>query len=297
MKHTISLLPIGMFSFLDDKIDFYELFEKSPSKAALQYHTGFSDDFIEKNKDVEIDISKAAETRYIFKKLGLGDDRDFELFISEFSKELSKKNMEFAIGEDRILVQSINAFDELTEIKNTIFMRTNEWYSLIDPAERMVHEELSDKLIHDEKAPENIKQHALLAKIINDSHKDLEKYVKAKTREILPNFSSLIDPLMAARMLSKAGSLQALSKCTASNIQMMGAEKALFRHIKKQGKAPKYGLLFADHRVQNISYEKRGKVARVISAKLMLAARIDYYSNRDDSKNLKKSLEEELKLL
>ena len=79
----------------------------------------------------------------------------------------------------------------------------------------------------------------------------------------------------------------------ASTIQLLGAEKALFRHLHKRGKSPKFGLIFMDQHIQNAPDEKRGKIARILASKIMLAARIDFYSGRPEPK-LKKDMEEEI---
>jgi nucleolar protein 56 len=127
--------------------------------------------------------------------------------------------------------------------------------------------------------------------------KHIESYVKSSMRELSPNFAALIDPLLAAKLLAHAGSLEKLSKMSASTIQLLGAEKALFRHLRKQGKAPKFGLIFMSDWIQATPDAARGKVARVLAAKLMMAVRIDYYSGRDDAARLRKELEQEIATL
>jgi nucleolar protein 56 len=127
-----------------------------------------------------------------------------------------------------------------------------------------------------------------------EEKKKLEKYVQDTVRQLMPNFSQLIDPLLAARFLASAGSMERLARMPASTIQLLGAEKSLFRHLKEQGKSPKFGIIFIDSHIQNAPEEKRGKIARILSSKLMLAARIDFYSGRDDSEKLKKEFNEDL---
>ena len=113
-------------------------------------------------------------------------------------------------------------------------------------------------------------------------------------KEIAPNISTIIDPILGARIISSAGSLEKLSRLASSSIQLLGAEKALFRHLRKKTKPPKYGLLYLDHRVQNAPKEKRGRIARLIASKLSIAARIDFYSKQLNPR-LKKELKDELK--
>ena len=122
----------------------------------------------------------------------------------------------------------------------------------------------------------------------------LRAYIKDMAKSIMPNTCFVIDPMLASKMLAMAGSLEKLSRMTASTIQLIGAEKALFRHLKKEGKSPKYGIIFLDARVQSSPQDKKGKVARIVAAKIAQAVRIDFYSKRNDSERLEKELKEEL---
>ncbi|MCJ7817079.1 MAG: C/D box methylation guide ribonucleoprotein complex aNOP56 subunit, partial [Candidatus Aenigmarchaeota archaeon] len=74
-----------------------------------------------------------------------------------------------------------------------------------------------------------------------------------------------------------------------------GAEKALFRHLKGEGKAPKYGILFGHPLIQQALKEQKGKVARLVAAKLSLAARLDRFSGKDQGESLRKELEESVR--
>jgi nucleolar protein 56 len=78
-------------------------------------------------------------------------------------------------------------------------------------------------------------------------------------------------------------------------VQLLGAEKALFRHLKGGGKAPKYGILFSHPYVQQAPPEKKGKVARLVAAKLSLAAKTDFFSKQDHGKELADKLEKQVK--
>jgi len=82
---------------------------------------------------------------------------------------------------------------------------------------------------------------------------------------------------------------------TSSTIQLLGAEKALFRHLKGKGKPPKYGVLFTHPYIQNSPKNQRGKIARLLASKLSIAAKMDYFSKEDHSQELKKDLEEKIK--
>jgi nucleolar protein 56 len=117
--------------------------------------------------------------------------------------------------------------------------------------------------------------------------------------KIAPNITSLVGAYLAAKLLAHVGSLAKLAKLPASTIQLLGAEKALFRHMHlkrahKKTRPPKYGIIFNHPAVQAARDELRGKVARLIASKLALAARTDFYVKKLKPE-YKKELDEKLK--
>ncbi len=103
-----------------------------------------------------------------------------------------------------------------------------------------------------------------------------------RSEVILPNCSSLVGPLVAARLLSAAGSLKNLSRMPGSGIQILGAKNAFFSHKKTGSPPPKHGLLFEHKRVHVAPRKVRGKVARTLASALAIASRIDYYRGTAD---------------
>lgn len=99
-------------------------------------------------------------------------------------------------------------------------------------------------------------------------------------REVAPNVTELVGPTLGARLLSLAGSLEELSKMPASTIQVLGAEKALFRALKSGSRPPKHGIIFQYPAIHVSPRWQRGKIARALAAKLAIASRIDAYSGR-----------------
>ncbi|MFW9927805.1 MAG: NOP5/NOP56 family protein [Candidatus Thorarchaeota archaeon] len=119
----------------------------------------------------------------------------------------------------------------------------------------------------------------------------LEKYIEATARNIMPNVCALVGPLIASRLLAYAGSLLNLAKLPASTIQLLGAEKALFRHLKTGEKPPKHGIIFQSASIHTAPYHQRGKIARALAGKISIAARIDYFTGEDQSSNLERELQ------
>lgn len=320
MKVFIVRSPVGYFAFSNSELVYYQLFERNPVKA-LDKFQNFSEEFLNKLKGYQVEEREEAK-KTLRKKIreyaiSLGfakNDEELNQFLSEFALLLSRKKMKLAITPDRLIIQASNALEDLNKILNSLFMRLNEWFGLHYPECKLKNEELVSAVINygrrenfpdfkesvgvelsedDEKI---VRKYAKEISNLIEEKKDLEKYIRNSMRKIAPNLSSLMDELLSARLLALAGSLEKLSKMSASTIQLLGSEKALFRHLRGKGKAPKHGLIFLDPRIQNAKEENRGKVARTIAAKLMLAARIDFYSGRFEPK-LKNELESEIKVL
>lgn len=119
---------------------------------------------------------------------------------------------------------------------------------------------------------------ASLALQASASMQSLSNYIDSSMRAIAPNFSEAAGPTLAAKLLAKAGSLKRLAMMPSSTIQVLGAEKALFRHLKSGAKPPKHGLILQHPLLRKAKKEERGKAAKSLSAKLSIAARKDYFS-------------------
>jgi RNA processing factor Prp31 len=119
-------------------------------------------------------------------------------------------------------------------------------------------------------------------------------------KALAPNVSTLVGEIVAARLISHAGTLSNLAKYPASTIQILGAEKALFRALKTRGKTPKYGLLYHSSFIGKAGIKNKGKISRYLANKLAMCSRIDFFSAgaRDDyGVELKNQVEERLKFL
>lgn len=108
----------------------------------------------------------------------------------------------------------------------------------------------------------------------------LFQYLSSKMNTVAPNLSSLIGEVVAARLIQKAGSLQNLSKYPASTVQILGAEKALFRALKTKGNTPKYGLLYHSSFIGRAGAKDKGRISRYLANKCSIASRIDNFSEQ-----------------
>merc|ERR1712146_471005 len=128
--------------------------------------------------------------------------------------------------------------------------------------------------------------------------KDLYAYLEEKMATVAPNLSALIGETVAARLIQKAGSLTSLAKSPASTVQILGAEKALFRALKTKGNTPKYGIIYHSSFIGRASAKNKGRISRYLANKCTLASRIDSFIEDPTSaygEQLRDQVEERLK--
>jgi nucleolar protein 56 len=223
--------------------------------------------------------------------------------------------------KDKMLMRCVSVLDELDRELNTFSELLREWYGLYFPeAVRAVksNERLAELITHGkrEKLPDKevaglarktagmefsdddlkaVSSFAGSVQSLFQAKREMAEYLEAAAKEAIPNMTAVAGAVVACRLLNLAGGLEKMAKMPASTIQLLGAEKALFRHLKEKTKAPKYGALFAHHLIQQAPKEKRGKVARAIASKLSLAARTDYFSGEDKSGDFREALEKQIR--
>ncbi len=251
----------------------------------------------------------------------LGKLRGFALELS------SSKVTEISESPDLHIIQAINSLDEVDKIINQLSSRLKEWYGLHFPELENVidsingyaqivmagkRESLTKQVFEDAGFPEtkvemlvlissksrggdisdiNLTIVQSIAKQILDFHdlrKKLEDHVESEMQRIAPNLTIILGAAVGARMLGRAGSLKRLALLPASTIQVLGAEKALFRSLKTGAQPPKHGLLFQHAAVHAAPRWQRGKIARAVAAKTVIAARVDVYGEGVNSTLLEK---------
>jgi nucleolar protein 58 len=110
----------------------------------------------------------------------------------------------------------------------------------------------------------------------------LYEYLTSRMNAIAPNLTVMVGELVGARLVAHAGSLMNLAKQPASTVQILGAEKALFRALKTKHETPKYGLIYHASLVGQCAPKNKGKISRVLAAKTALAIRVDALGEGDD---------------
>ncbi|RMX67908.1 hypothetical protein DD238_000360 [Peronospora effusa] len=127
--------------------------------------------------------------------------------------------------------------------------------------------------------------------------RQLHDYLVSKMSTVAPNLASLIGESVGARLISHAGSLTNLAKCPASTVQILGAEKALFRALKTRGNTPKYGLLFHSTFIGRAAAKNKGRISRYLANKCAIASRIDSFIDEPTTKygdKMREQVEERL---
>ncbi len=216
------------------------------------------------------------------------NDSEYNSRLREVALRLVRRQLLELTTAEKDLLQAMEALDDISQAVNLLDERLYEWSRL--HRQEIVHgKDLADGLCEDENM-------GILARAIQglrESRKNLEMEVVTSAEELAPNLSTLAGPVLAARLISKAGSLRRLAGMPSSRVQVMGAEKSLFKHLKGNAPSPKHGIIYRHPAVIGSPKRLRGKVSRALAGKLAIAARLDYYG-AGRSMDLKSSLEARL---
>lgn len=257
---------------------------------------------------------------------------DYISFKREVFLWLSRLLMKETIKvNDKIIIQAINTFDETSKTINLLGSRLREWYGLHFPelenlisglvdyvslvakigsrnnfdintlislgfneglAKRIL--EASQKSIGIDIDEEAIRSLAEQVLSLIEFRQKLEEYIAISMENFAPNLTAVAGPLIGARLISHAGGLEKLARLPSGTIQILGAEKALFKALKKGGKPPKHGVIFVHPEIRGAPRKLRGKIARIVAGKIAIAARIDCFGNRNIGEQLAKEMRERI---
>lgn len=181
--------------------------------------------------------------------------------------------------------------DDLQSIAEHVNDDTQIAQSIIDAAKVSMGQDLSVADM------ENVTTFASNVVRLTNFRKTLHSYLISKMAIVAPNLATLIGEVVGARLISHAGSLTNLSKIPASTVQILGAEKALFRALKTKGNTPKYGLIYHSSFIGRAGQKNKGRISRFLANKCSIASRIDNFSETPTTRfgdALKKQVEERL---
>lgn len=248
-------------------------------------------------------------------------DNQFNDDFHKKNMELTKKQIKESTSNDIHINQAISSIEEITRIVNMLTKRVREWYSYFSPEveKRLANNEAFINVIlkgdiKNIQSKEGIKHSmggsispvdfkliislATQVKTLIEERKHLESYLDEILEKEAPNMKAIIGSQITAKLISHAGSLKSLSKMPASTIQLLGAEKALFRHLKnKKAKCPKFGVIFENELVSGQKRKNQGRAARLIASKLNIAAKVDYFKGKRIGEKYRKDIEIKLKCM
>lgn len=241
-----------------------------------------------------------------YEKFGLNSEEITSIYRNLAIYKIKKESS----SEDKHLIQAINSIDEIDESISKLIERIREWYALYFPEMDVIHNnETYIKLISQNKTKEKIieaKPDAFPSDIVDfeedinpldldimnnyansiyelqKSRKNLEEYVDKKMELIAPNLKLLVGSSLGAKLISHAGGIKRLAVYPSSTVQIMGAEKALFRHLKSGDRPPKYGLIYQHPQIRGAKWWNRGKIARMLAGMISLAVRRDVFTKNFD---------------
>ena len=232
---------------------------------------------------------------------------------------------------DLVVAQAIQTLDELDKTINMLMARVREWYGIHFPeldrllekhetyarlvvglgskenftVEKLEKEEVpkakaegiakvAEKSMGADLETADLAQIQALCKDVTRLYQlrqDLEGYIDNTMEEVAPNTKYMVGALLGARLIAVAGGLTNLAKRPASTIQILGAEKALFRSLKTGTRPPKHGMIFQHTIIHDAKRWQRGKIARALAGKLAIATRADAFGRREIGAELKASLD------
>ncbi|PSP64645.1 nucleolar [Halobacteriales archaeon QH_8_67_27] len=213
------------------------------------------------------------------------DEADYYGILHDATMNATRKEVrEQEQSDDQQLKHSIRAMDDCERTANELAERVAEWAGTrFNDAETGVGyaRELAADRADTEAADPGERRLSALAErtaALADEADELRAYVEEATPSVAPNLAAMAGPVLAARLISLAGGLDTLARKPSSTVQVLGAEDALFAHLRGSAPSPKHGIIFTHEYVRGTRPDERGSAARALAGKLTIAARVDHYS-------------------
>ena len=223
------------------------------------------------------------------------DEADYYDLLGEATTSATRAAVrEAETAADRGLVSSVRAMDDCERVANELAERVAEWAAtLFGDAGTGVDYCLG--LAERDPDPEQRRVVELARRVrdLDDEATALRRSIERTAPEVAPNLAALAGPVLAARLVSLAGGLETLARKPSGTVQVLGAEEALFAHLRGHAPSPKHGIIFTHEYVSGTRGAERGSAARALAGKLTIAARVDHYSG-DRRPALQRELDERI---
>lgn len=260
---------------------------------------------------------------------------EYVLFVNKVSRVIAREKVSKAGEKrDLIISETITIIEELEKMVNNLVSHLKDFYGYYFPelADIVKDNEIYLKIttigkkedMTKEKLENITNDQELIRKLLREKEISLKARFKDSTihmvqeiaqkalalsslrrfllnrleqlmKEEAPNITAIIGSKIGAKLIKEIGGLKKMAESPSSTIQVIGAEKALFRALRGKGSPPKHGIIFQDPRIHNAPEDQRGKIARAIANKLAIAARVDYFGERKISERLNRELGERIK--
>jgi len=283
------------FKELDRPIDLEKVFVRSGLMPSVEEYRKAVKEVVDKLVTVELKEAVARRDMMIVHAVHILEDLDkqINMFYTRCREWFGLNFPELADLVDDLedymqIVAEFGSRKNMTEEKLRKIVGPKKAREIMEKARTSVGADLSPE---DEERVKEVAREGL--RLIN-LRKEQERYIEELMSAEAPNLVAIAGPILGAKLISMAGGLEKLARLPASTIQVLGAEKALFRFFRTGRGAPKHGVIFQHPYVHGSPKWQRGKIARLLAAKIALAARIDYFSREDRSAELRKVLEERL---
>ena len=198
--------------------------------------------------------------------------------LREASILQAKRAIQNSLTPDKNLIQVIEALDEAHSTFNLASERFTTWYSQITGYPRTKLDEIFDN----ETLPSQMQPLKGHIESTKKFIKELSLYLDEKSPLIFPNLVNVLGTQLTVRIVALAGNLSKLARLPASTIQLLGAEKALFRHMADGSPPPKHGVLYQHPTVKRSSGKDKGRASRKLAAKVAIAAKIDFFGEKNE---------------
>jgi nucleolar protein 56 len=211
----------------------------------------------------------------------VADEAAYYERLHEASLAAARKEVrELERADDAQLVHAVRAMDDTERVANELAERVTEWGGSLGFEGEAGIGYARELAKRDPNGQVEKRAVTLASRVADlaDEGDSLRGFIERTTPAVAPNLSALAGPVLAARLIALAGGLGNLAKKPSGTLQVLGAEDALFAHLRGHAPSPKHGIIYTHEYVRGTRSEDRGSAARALAGKLTIAARIDHYS-------------------
>ncbi len=321
----------GSFILKDGRVMEYVLFPKEPEELASRRLKRKKGELLDEERDLAAGVDGILHvTSSRLRSLGepLHDHTLPDISPEEYSFDhellhemlgiVGSEEISSSVGSGEHIAKAINTIQDINETVNILTERLRDWYTLHFPElkervtdddflrtiselgeRRLIMEEMELDLtsVGGEIGEEEREFYMKFADVIiqqREFRSALRDYIEIKMEKEAPSLTTLAGPKLGAELIAHAGSLERLARMPASTIQVLGAEKSLFRHLEKGTPPPKHGLILQHPYVHRASPGDRGKAARLLANKIAIATRVDHFGGESVGDTLREEVKAKL---